>query len=103
MFLGLEINYDDLRTDDTASASVKQAGNFTELAANYRFTFDKRNRVYDPTDGNLISFGQSIPLYADSASLSNTFQFNQYHMFSENFIGRQNYSFQQLMVLERTT
>ena len=88
VFLGLEINYDDLRTDDTASASVKkQAGNFTELAANYRFTFDKRNRVYDPTDGNLISFGQSIPLYADSASLSNTFQFNQYHMFSENFIG----------------
>ena len=88
VFLGLEINYDDLRTDDTASASLKkQAGNFTELAANYRFTFDKRNRVYDPTDGNLISFGQSIPLYADSASLSNTFQFNQYHMFSENFIG----------------
>ena len=77
-----------MRTDDTASASLKkQAGNFTELAANYRFTFDKRNRVYDPTDGNLISFGQSIPLYADSASLSNTFQFNQYHMFSENFIG----------------
>ena len=88
VFLGLEINYDDLRTDDTASASVKkQAGNFTELAANYRFTLDKRNRVYDPTDGNLVSFGQSIPIYADSASLSNTFQFNQYHMFSENFIG----------------
>ncbi len=88
VFLGLELNYDDLRADDTASASVKkQAGNFTELAANYSFTFDKRNRVYDPTDGNLISFGQSIPIFADSASLSNTFQYNQYHMFSENFIG----------------
>ena len=88
VFLGLEFNYDDLRTDDTASASVKkQAGNFTELAANYRFTFDKRNRVYDPTAGNLISFGQSIPIHADSASLSNTFQYNQYYMFSENFIG----------------
>ena len=88
VFLGLELNYDDLRTNDSASATVKkQAGNFTELAANYRFTFDKRNRVYDPTDGHLISFGQSIPVYADSASLSNTFQFNQYHMFSENFIG----------------
>ena len=88
VFLGLEVNYDDLRTDNTASASLKkQAGNFTELAANYGFTFDRRNRVYDPTDGNLISFGQTIPLYADSDSLSNTFQYNKYYMFSENFIG----------------
>ena len=44
VFLGLELHYDDLRADDIASASVKkQAGNFTELAANCSFTFDKRN------------------------------------------------------------
>ncbi len=94
VFLGLEVNYDDLRTDDTASATLKkQAGTYSELAANYRFTLDKRNRVFDPTDGHLISFGQSLPVYADSAAINNTLQYNQYHMFSENFIGSTKFYF----------
>ena len=33
--LGLGFSYDDLRTDGSASSSLKQAGTFSEIAANY--------------------------------------------------------------------
>ena len=73
--LGLDASYDDLRTNDTASASLKkQSGNYNELSGQYGFTFDKRNRVFMPTSGSIISFGQDLPIYADKASISNFLQ-----------------------------
>ena len=54
--LGISASFDDLKTEDSASASLKQSGNFSELSANYGFTFDKRNRVFMPTSGSVYSF-----------------------------------------------
>ena len=86
--LGLSATYDDLRTLDSASASLKkQSGEFTELSANYGFSFDKRNRSFMPTDGSIISFEQSLPLYADKSFIDNTFASSFYQSFSENLIG----------------
>ena len=64
--LGLSASYDDLSTDGSASSSLKkQAGEFEEISANYGFTFDKRDRVFMPTSGSVISFRQNLPAYAD--------------------------------------
>ena len=86
--LGLSLSYDDLQTVDNASATLKkQSGSFQEIAGDYGFTYDKRNRTFMPTDGSIISFNQSLPLYADKSSIGNTFSASKYHSFSENVIG----------------
>jgi len=86
--LGLNASYDDLRTTDNASASLqKQSGNFAELAANYGFTYDKINRSFMPTDGSIISFNQSLPIYADKSFISNTLSASTYRTINEDVIG----------------
>ena len=87
--LGLSASYDDLKTEGTASASLKkQSGTFTELAANYGFSFDKRDRVFMPTSGSIIGFSQELPIYADKAYLSNTLTSSTYKSLNEeNIIG----------------
>ncbi len=86
--LGLSASFDDLRTENTASSSLKkQAGNFSEFSANYGFTFDKRNRAFMPTSGSIISFNQSLPIIADKNFIANTFSASTYKSFSEDFVG----------------
>ncbi len=86
--LGLGANYDDLRTLDSASDSLKkQSGTFSDLTASYGFSYDKRNRAFMPTSGSIISFNQSLPIYADKSSISNTFTSSTYKSISENIVG----------------
>ena len=86
--LSLNFSYDDLRTNSNASASLqKQDGDFTELAAIYGLTYDKRNRTFMPTDGSVFGFVQSLPIYADKPFIDNTFRFSTYHEFNENYVG----------------
>jgi outer membrane protein insertion porin family len=86
--LGISASYDDLRTDNTASDSLqKQGGSYKEVAGNYGFTFDKRNRTFMPTSGSILSFGQTIPLYADKSFVANYLQSSNYKTINENIIG----------------
>ena len=86
--LGLSASYDDLRTDNSASASLKkQSGEFFELAPYYNFSLDKRDRVFMPTKGTVTTFGQKMPLLADKYYISNTFSSSKYKSFNENIIG----------------
>ena len=86
--LGISASFDDLKTEDSASASLKkQSGNFSELSANYGFTFDKRNRVFMPTSGSVYSFSQSLPIYADKSFVANTFRASKYKSISEDLVG----------------
>ena len=85
--LGLAASYDDLRTDGSASAALqKQSGDFSELTVNYSIGVDKRDRKFMPTDGSVIKFRQSLPIYADKAYVGNTFTGSKYFQFSENII-----------------
>ena len=87
-FLGLNFSYDDLKTFNNASASLKkQSGEFSEISGNYSFTFDKRDRVFMPTSGSIARFGQSVPLVADKAFIANNFSFSIYETLTENVIG----------------
>ena len=86
--LGLSLDYDDLKTTNDASASLKkQSGTFTSLSTNYGFTYDKRNRRFMPTDGFITSFKQTLPIYADKAFIANTFSSSLYNKIHENVIG----------------
>ncbi len=92
--LGLVASLDDLQTTDTATDSLKkQSGNFTEIAGNYGFTYDRRNRSFMPTDGSIIRFSQSLPLYADKSFIGNTFSSSLYQPISESVIGATKFYF----------
>ena len=57
--LGLSTSFDDLRTPDSATDSLKkQSGEFLEFAGNYGFKYDTRNRSFMPTSGSITSFNQ---------------------------------------------
>ncbi len=86
--LGISASYDDLRTLESASDSLKkQAGEFSEILGTYGFTYDKRNRAFMPTSGSIIKFNQSLPIFADSAAIGNTFSSSTYKAFGENLVG----------------
>jgi len=84
----LSFNYDDLKVESSASDSLqKQKGTFSDLNLGYGISLDKRDRVYAPTNGYISSFNQSIPLYADSPFIKNTYAFSKYKSFSTSAIG----------------
>ncbi len=86
--LGLLFSHDDLRTDNTASAALKkQDGTFSDLSTIYGFTLDKRDRAFKPTSGSIVSFRQSIPIYADKSYLDNRINYSLYNAFNENLVG----------------
>ena len=86
--LGLNASYDNLKTNSTATESLKkQKGTFSELAGVYGFTYDKRNRSFMPTSGSVIRFNQTLPIYADKAFIANSVSASTYKTVSENVIG----------------
>ncbi len=86
--LGVNMSYDDLRTDSSASSSLKkQRGEFSEISGIYGFRMDKRNRAFKPTDGSVVRFNQTIPLIADKPSITNLFSTSSYFQFNEDFVG----------------
>ncbi len=92
--LGISATHDDLQTLSSASDSLKkQSGTFNEVSGNYGFSFDKRNRTFMPTDGSIISFNQSLPIYADKRFIANTLSASAYKTLSENFIGSSKFLF----------
>ena len=85
---GFDLSFDDLRVDGTASSKLKkQAGEFTEFNFNYGLEMDKRDRSFLPTSGSIVSFSQSVPIYADQPSLFNRLSYSKYHGFSDDVIG----------------
>ena len=92
--LGLDLSYDDLRTDGSASANLKkQSGEFSEIAGSYGFKYDKRNRAFMPTDGSIIAFKQTLPVYADKPFIGNTFTASKYMELNENIVSASKFYF----------
>ncbi len=92
--LGISATHDDLKTLNNASESLKkQSGTFNEVSGNYGFSFDKRNRSFMPTDGSIISFNQTLPIYADKSAIANTLSASAYRTLSEDFIASTKFLF----------
>ena len=85
--LGLSATYDDLSTNSGASESLKkQSGQFTDISGNYGISFDTRDRKFMPTEGSIVSFDQSLPVFADRASIGNTLTVSKYISLSEDIV-----------------
>ena len=92
--IGTNFTYDDLRTVESASSSLKkQSGEYSELALNYGFSYDKRNRAFMPTNGAVSSFSQSIPIFADRSFISNSISHSAYKTITEDIIGATKFYF----------
>ena len=77
-----------MEVQSTASDALKkQAGTSTDLAFTYGALRDKRNRTFKPTDGNVIKFSQTLPVYADGPYMRNTLMYNQYQTFGPDVVG----------------
>ena len=88
MRLGLSASHDDLRTDSTASTSLKkQEGTYSDISGNYGLSYDTRDRTFMPTSGSILSFAQSLPIYADKSFIANTFTTSSYNSLSEDLVG----------------
>ncbi len=95
--LGLSASHDDMKTESTASESLKkQGGQFSELAAHYGFSYDRRDRSFKPTNGSIILFNQTVPIIADKSIVGNALSTSVYKSFSEDIIGATKFSFQSI-------
>ena len=85
--LGINLSYDDLRTNSNASSNLKkQAGEFTELSGTYGLIYDRRDRSFMPTSGSIMSFRQTLPIYADKPFFDNSVSASFYNSLSEDYI-----------------
>ena len=84
----LSINHEDIEAKTEASESIKKMdGTYFNSDFTYGITLDKRNQSFQPTEGYISSFTQSLPLIQDSSSIMNGVTLSKYHGFSEDVIG----------------
>tara|TARA_B100000886_G_scaffold270150_1_gene194153 strand:- start:2154 stop:4400 length:2247 start_codon:yes stop_codon:yes gene_type:complete len=79
--------YEDLETSSTATNIIKkQEGNYIENLLSYRITYNKLDQNFQPTDGVINRFSQTLPLYSDDKSIENKFTSSAYHSINDNLI-----------------
>ena len=79
--------YEDLSTNSKASANLKkQSGEYFETKFSYGLNYDMRNQRFQTSEGFRSQFGQSIPLYSDEYSFSNSYDFKTWHKLPNNMV-----------------
>ena len=89
LFVNLELSnfYEDLETIDTATSIVKkQEGNYFENLLKYSIKINKLNQDFQPTDGYINNFSQTLPIYSDDLAIENSFTSSLYHSFGDNIV-----------------
>ena len=89
MFINLELVnfYEDLETSSTANSIIKkQEGTYFENLLTYSIKYNKLDQNFQPSDGYLNSFSQTLPIIADEPSFQNKFTSAAYHSLSDNVI-----------------
>ena len=79
--------YEDLETSSTATNIIKkQEGNYIENLLSYKLTYNKLDQNFQPTDGIINRFSQTLPIYSDDKSIENKFTSSAYHSVNDNLI-----------------
>tara|TARA_B100000989_G_scaffold107007_1_gene78443 strand:+ start:482 stop:2734 length:2253 start_codon:yes stop_codon:yes gene_type:complete len=79
--------YEDLETSSKANNIIKkQEGNYFENLISYSISYNKLDQNYQPTDGFINKFSQTLPIISDDASLENSFTSSIFHSVNENLI-----------------
>ena len=82
------LEYEKLETSSTASSSLKkQEGDYYNINFEYGLFYDARDQSYAPTEGYYSNFRQEVPLYSNSYSLVNTYEYKVFNQISEEMIG----------------
>ena len=84
----ISISHEEIEAEPSASSSIKKMdGTYFNSDLTYSITLDKRNQVFQPTEGYRTSFSQTLPLIQDSSSIMNGLKISVYHDFSDDVIG----------------
>jgi len=91
----IEINYETLKTSSIASAAQKkQAGDYFETNFRYTLDYDKRNKIYQPSEGFRSKFRQTIPIVADTYELRNSYEISKYQELYNGMISNLTFTMQ---------
>ncbi len=89
MFVNLELSnyYENLETSSSATNLLKrQEGDYLENLFSYSLKYNKLDQDFNPTDGYINLFSQTLPIYSDDKSIENTFTSSAYHSLNDNLI-----------------
>ncbi len=89
LFVNIEMSnyYENLKTSSTANSIVKkQEGSYYENLITYALKYNKLDQNFQPTDGYINFFEQTLPLISDDRSLENKFTSSSYHSITDNII-----------------
>ena len=89
LFFNLDISnyYERLETSHAASAiKKKQEGDYFENLISYGITLNKLDQNFQPTDGYLTSFNQTLPIYSDDSTIENSLRMSKYHAINDSLI-----------------
>ena len=103
LFVNLELSnfYEDLETTSSATDIVKkQEGNYIENLLKYSIKYNRLDQDFQPTDGFITNFSQSLPVYSDDLSIENIFTSSLYHSLGDNLILSANYFLKTINSLE---
>ena len=103
LFVNLELSnfYEDLETSSSATSIVKkQEGNYFENLISYTVSYNRLDLDFQPTDGFINHFSQTLPLYSDDLSIENRFTNSIYHSLNENLILSANFFLKTINSLE---
>ncbi len=79
--------FESLKTSSDASdAKKKQKGEYFDSNFSYGLTLNKLNQNFQPSSGSKSSFYQTIPIYSEDFSFTNTFNYAKYFSPNENAI-----------------
>ena len=84
--LGSSNFYEEIETNDTASASQqKQKGNYWDSFLNLEFIYDKRNQKFQTTSGFKSYYSLDLPILSDNNTLKNFYDYSYYFdLFDQN-------------------
>ena len=89
LFFNIDISnyYERLETSSLASAiKKKQEGDYFENLISYSLTLNKLDQNFQPSDGFITKFSQTLPIYSDDTSIENAFTAAKYHSVNESLI-----------------
>ena len=89
LFFNIDISnyYEKLETSSIASAiKKKQEGDYFENLISYAITLNKLDQNFQPTDGYLSRFSQTLPIYSDDSAIENSFSASKYHSLNDSLI-----------------
>ena len=79
--------YEDLKTSSNANSIVKkQEGNYFENLVTYALKYNRLDQNFQPSDGFINYFSQTLPIISDDQTIENMFTSAAYHSVSDNFI-----------------